>query len=60
LATYIWPVTAFLGEFTSYLTGHALNNQLLCAVLANQENWEFVTFDKPAQLPISYLAPQLA
>jgi UDP-3-O-[3-hydroxymyristoyl] N-acetylglucosamine deacetylase len=51
---------SILGEFKAYKTGHALNNQLLCAVLANQENWEFVTFDKPAQLPISYLAPQLA
>ena len=51
---------SILGEFKAYKTGHALNNQLLCAVLAEQENWEFVTFDKPAQLPISYLAPQLA
>jgi UDP-3-O-[3-hydroxymyristoyl] N-acetylglucosamine deacetylase len=51
---------SILGEFKAYKTGHALNNQLLCAVLANQENWEFVTFDKPAQLPISYLAPELA
>ncbi len=51
---------SILGEFKAFKTGHALNNQLLCAVLAEQENWEFVTFDKPAQLPISYLAPQLA
>jgi UDP-3-O-[3-hydroxymyristoyl] N-acetylglucosamine deacetylase len=51
---------SILGEFKAFKTGHALNNQLLCTVLAEQENWEFVTFDKPAQLPISYLAPQLA
>ena len=51
---------SILGEFKAYKTGHALNNQLLNAVLANQENWEFVTFDKPAEMPISYLAPQLA
>lgn len=51
---------SILGEFKAFKTGHALNNQLLCAVLAEQENWEFVTFDKPAQMPISYLAPQLA
>lgn len=49
-----------LGEFISYKTGHALNNQLLCAVLAEQENWEFVSFEDKAQMPISYLAPQLA
>tara|TARA_R110002126_G_scaffold98045_22_gene228151 strand:+ start:320 stop:1231 length:912 start_codon:yes stop_codon:yes gene_type:complete len=49
-----------LGEFVSYKTGHALNNQLLCAVLAEQENWEFVSFEDKADMPISYLAPQLA
>ena len=49
-----------LGEFISYKTGHALNNQLLCAVLAEQENWEFVSFEDKAKMPISYLAPQLA
>jgi UDP-3-O-[3-hydroxymyristoyl] N-acetylglucosamine deacetylase len=51
---------SILGEFRSYKTGHALNNQLLSAVLAEQANWEFVSFDKEAQMPISYLAPQLA
>jgi UDP-3-O-[3-hydroxymyristoyl] N-acetylglucosamine deacetylase len=51
---------SILGEFKAFKTGHALNNQLLCAVLANQENWEFVTFEDKAQMPISYLAPQLA
>lgn len=49
-----------LGEFISYKTGHALNNQLLCAVLAKQENWEFISFEDKAEMPISYLAPQLA
>lgn len=51
---------SILGEFRSYKTGHALNNQLLNAVLAEQANWEFVSFDKEEQMPISYLAPQLA
>jgi UDP-3-O-[3-hydroxymyristoyl] N-acetylglucosamine deacetylase len=51
---------SILGEFSSFKTGHALNNQLLGAVLANQENWEFVTFDDKAEMPISFLAPQLA
>ncbi len=45
---------SILGEFRSYKTGHALNNQLLSAVLADQANWEFVSFDKEAQMPISY------
>ena len=51
---------SILGEFKAFKTGHALNNQLLCAVLADQENWEFVTFEDKADMPISYLAPQLA
>lgn len=51
---------SILGEFSSYKTGHALNNQLLCEVLADQENWEFVTFEHKEEMPISYLAPQLA
>jgi UDP-3-O-[3-hydroxymyristoyl] N-acetylglucosamine deacetylase len=51
---------SILGEFSSFKTGHALNNQLLCEVLAQQENWEFVTFEHKEQVPISYLAPQLA
>lgn len=51
---------SILGEFCSYKTGHALNNQLLGAVLANQENWEFVSFEDKSEMPISFLAPQLA
>lgn len=34
-----------IGEMRAYKSGHALNNQLLQAVLANQEAWEWVTFD---------------
>ncbi|WP_333607245.1 UDP-3-O-acyl-N-acetylglucosamine deacetylase [Arsukibacterium sp.] len=51
---------SILGEFRAYKTGHALNNQLLSAILANQDCWEFVTFEDKAAMPISYLAPQLA
>jgi len=51
---------SILGEFRAYKTGHALNNVLLNAVLADQANYEFVTFEQDADLPISYLAPQLA
>lgn len=51
---------SLLGEFKAYKTGHALNNQLLCAVLADSANYEFVSFESEAAMPISYLAPQLA
>ncbi|WP_337841350.1 UDP-3-O-acyl-N-acetylglucosamine deacetylase [Rheinheimera sp.] len=51
---------SILGEFRAYKTGHALNNVLLNAVLADEANYEFVTFEQEADLPISYLAPSLA
>lgn len=51
---------SILGEFRAYKAGHAINNQLLCAMLADQASWEFVTFEDAAEMPISFLAPQLA
>jgi UDP-3-O-[3-hydroxymyristoyl] N-acetylglucosamine deacetylase len=35
-----------LGEMCAYKSGHALNNQLLRAVLANQEAYEWATFEE--------------
>lgn len=32
-------------------SGHALNNNLVRALLADQATWEVVSFDDPAQLP---------
>ena len=49
-----------IGEFTAFKSGHALNNKLLCALLENQEAWEYVTFEQEAQAPQGYLLPQLA
>ena len=43
-----------LGEFSAYKSGHGLNNKLLRAVLANQEAWEFVTFEEQEQVPQGY------
>lgn len=43
-----------LGDFKAYKSGHGLNNKLLRAVLANQNAWEFVTFDEPSQVPQGY------
>ncbi|PTC01026.1 UDP-3-O-[3-hydroxymyristoyl] N-acetylglucosamine deacetylase [Thalassospira xiamenensis] len=52
---------AILGHLRAFKSGHALNNQLLRAILANQENWEFVTFEDPkAASPIAFLNPSLA
>jgi UDP-3-O-[3-hydroxymyristoyl] N-acetylglucosamine deacetylase len=52
---------AILGHLRAFKSGHALNNQLLRAVLQNQEAWEFVTFeDEAAESPIAFASPVLA
>lgn len=48
---------SLIGAFTGYKSGHALNNQLLRALLANQDAWEEVTFGDARHLPISYVEP---
>ncbi len=51
-----------LGAFTAYKSGHALNNQLLRAMLANKAAWEYVRFDEKDQVPsaLRALYPQVA
>lgn len=36
---------SLVGAFSGYKSGHALNNQLLRTLLANEEAWETTTFD---------------
>lgn len=43
-----------LGDFKAYKSGHGLNNKLLRAVLANENAWEFVTFEDKAEVPQGY------
>lgn len=43
-----------LGDFKAYKSGHGLNNKLLRAVLANENAWEFVTFEEKEQVPQGY------
>lgn len=38
-----------LGAFQGYKTGHAMNDKLLKAVIADAEAWEYVTFEQEAQ-----------
>ncbi|MEI7842271.1 MAG: UDP-3-O-acyl-N-acetylglucosamine deacetylase [Gallionellaceae bacterium] len=40
-----------IGAFSGYKSGHALNNALLRAMLADETAWEFVTFDKAEEAP---------
>lgn len=49
-----------IGEFQGVKSGHALNNQLLHALLAQPDAWEVVTFDNADTAPISYMKPVLA
>lgn len=50
-----------LGHLHAFKSGHALNNQLLRAVLQHQEAWEFVTFEDDAEMaPIAFSTPVLA
>ncbi|MDA8110536.1 MAG: UDP-3-O-acyl-N-acetylglucosamine deacetylase [Betaproteobacteria bacterium] len=51
-----------LGAFSAHKSGHALNNRLLRALLAEPSAWEVATFERADQAPagVSGLAPRLA
>jgi UDP-3-O-[3-hydroxymyristoyl] N-acetylglucosamine deacetylase len=40
-----------IGAFTAYKSGHALNNRLLRTLLADDEAWEFASFDQAEEAP---------
>jgi UDP-3-O-[3-hydroxymyristoyl] N-acetylglucosamine deacetylase len=43
-----------LGAFEGYKSGHALNNKLVRALLAEQSSWDIVTFPDLATAPVAY------
>ncbi|WP_434358396.1 UDP-3-O-acyl-N-acetylglucosamine deacetylase [Parasalinivibrio latis] len=45
-----------IGEFRAHKSGHALNNQLLRAVLADQEAWEWATYEDE-RTPVAFAQP---
>ena len=47
---------SLIGEFSGYKSGHALNNRLLRTLMADESAWEEVTYERPADAPISYVA----
>ena len=51
-----------LGAFSAHKSGHAINNRLLRALLAQPDAWEEVSFERPEQIPagVASLARQLA
>lgn len=51
-----------IGAFSGYRSGHALNNRLVRALLADEAAWEFKTFDRADEVPAVFvpLLPQMA
>ncbi|MDB1123001.1 UDP-3-O-acyl-N-acetylglucosamine deacetylase [Vibrio algarum] len=50
---------SIVGELRAYKSGHALNNQLLRAVLADQEAWEWATFEEEVGSPVAFVEPSM-
>ena len=48
---------SLIGAFDGFKSGHALNNELLRALIADETAWEEVTFDDVNEAPISFLQP---
>ncbi|MEM7283755.1 MAG: UDP-3-O-acyl-N-acetylglucosamine deacetylase [Pseudomonadota bacterium] len=49
-----------IGAFRAFKSGHALNNNLLRTLIANQDAWEEVTFTDADSAPISFVSPVAA
>jgi UDP-3-O-[3-hydroxymyristoyl] N-acetylglucosamine deacetylase len=49
-----------IGAFEGFKSGHALNNKLVRALLADQSAWEEVTFPEGSAVPVAYGVPQPA
>jgi UDP-3-O-[3-hydroxymyristoyl] N-acetylglucosamine deacetylase len=46
---------SLIGAFSGFKSGHALNNALLRALLANEDAWELVSFEDGHAAPISFM-----
>ena len=51
---------SLIGEFRAHKSGHALNNKLLRALMAQQDAWEVVTFEDTEKSPITFASPIMA
>ncbi|MDA8453923.1 UDP-3-O-acyl-N-acetylglucosamine deacetylase [Acidovorax sp. GBBC 3334] len=45
-----------LAAYSAFRSGHAMNNQLLRALLANEDAWEIATFESERQAPAGFAA----
>lgn len=52
--------SSLIGAFTGHKSGHALNNKILRELLADENAWEYVTFEDKSTAPISYIRTMLA
>lgn len=48
---------SLIGAFSGHKSGHALNNTLLRALMADRTAWEEVTFEDERAAPISFIQP---
>ena len=48
--------TSLIGEFKAFKSGHGLNNASLRKLIKETDAWEWVTFEAPADAPITYAA----
>ncbi len=46
-----------LGAYSAFRSGHALNNQLLRAPLAQPQAWDVVSFEDDRKAPVGYARP---
>jgi UDP-3-O-[3-hydroxymyristoyl] N-acetylglucosamine deacetylase len=44
-----------IGAFSAHKSGHSLNNRLLRKLVAQQEAWEVITYDKIDEAPIAFM-----
>lgn len=44
-----------IGAFSAYKSGHALNNRLLRALMANQDAWELMSYSESDKAAISFM-----
>ncbi len=51
---------AIIGELCAYKSGHGLNNKLLNQLLAQQDCWEYVSYESEDKLPIQFGSPVMA
>ena len=51
---------SLIGAFSGFKSGHALNNRLLRALMAEESAWELVTFEDASHAPILFMQPMPA